>query len=113
MTYYMPTAEKRIIRHILFTSQKGRCAYCSRKMSLDPRHFQRTNHATLDHLTPLALGGRSDPDNLVLCCRLCNIVKGHATLEEFVFGLLWIWLWKSQPLCALGISRSLAGQVSP
>ncbi|MFO0958250.1 MAG: hypothetical protein U0800_12625 [Isosphaeraceae bacterium] len=39
-------------------------------------------------------------DNLVLCCRLGNGVKGASTLEEFIFGLLWIWLYKQRPVLA-------------
>lgn len=110
MTYYMPTKEKRFIRHSLMQMQRTKCAYCSRVLVTDRRLSRRANFATLDHLTPLALGGASDPDNLVLCCRLCNIVKGHSTLEEFVFGLLWVWLWKNQPVLAFELRRTLAGQ---
>src|SRR4051794_25952168 len=108
MTYYMPTAEKRRIRWTLFVSQDGRCAYCSRDITMDPKHYRRANHATLDHLTPLAMGGASGLENLVLCCRLCNQVKGHSTLEEFIFGLLWIWLYKRLPLLAFELRRRLA-----
>ena len=74
---------------------------------MDPKHCRRANHATLDHLTPLALGGSTCLDNLVLCCRLCNSVKGHATLEEFIFGLLWVWLYKRMPLFAYELYRRM------
>jgi 5-methylcytosine-specific restriction endonuclease McrA len=76
MTWYMPTAEKRRVRRALFASQEGRCVYYSRGMTMDPRLYRRANHATLDHLTPLALGGTSALANLVLCCRFCNSFKG-------------------------------------
>ena len=33
---------------------------------------------TIDHVTPVALGGTDDPDNLVAACRDCNAGKGSA-----------------------------------
>lgn len=113
MTYYMPTPAKRRIRWRLFHDQSGSCAYCRRGMTMDSKHCRKANHATLDHLMPLALGGSTRLDNLVLCCRLCNGVKGSSTLEEFIFGLLWIWLYKHMPLLAFELHRMLARQVSP
>lgn len=105
MNGYMPTAQKRRLRRSLFANQKGRCAYCGRGLSMEARNYRKANHATLDHLMPLALGGTTDPDNLILCCRLCNIFKGHSTLEDFIFGLLWVWLYRNMPVLALELRR--------
>lgn len=33
---------------------------------------------TIDHVTPVALGGTDDPDNLVAACRDCNMGKGSS-----------------------------------
>jgi len=43
------------------------CYYCS-------RHF-KLKDLTMDHIVPLARGGRSTKDNLVACCKECNTKK--------------------------------------
>ncbi len=45
----------------------GICYYCG-KLS-EPRDL------TMDHIVPLARGGRSTKDNLVACCKDCNTRK--------------------------------------
>lgn len=44
------------------------CRYCR----------SRDNPLTIDHVTPVALGGSDDPSNLVACCRDCNIGKSSS-----------------------------------
>ncbi len=57
----------------------GLCHYCGRKFA--------HSGLTMDHLLPIARGGRSSRDNLVPCCKECNSRK-KAMLplewEEFV-----------------------------
>ena len=43
------------------------CYYCSK--SFKPKEL------TMDHIVPLARGGRSTKDNLVACCKECNSKK--------------------------------------
>ncbi len=45
----------------------GICHYCAG--SFKPKSL------TMDHLVPLARGGRSTKDNLVTCCKACNNKK--------------------------------------
>lgn len=45
----------------------GFCHYCGIQVS-----FKKL---TMDHLVPLARGGRSTKDNLVPCCKNCNTRK--------------------------------------
>ena len=45
----------------------GLCYYCGRIVS--PKDL------TMDHIVPLARGGRSTKDNLVPCCKECNTKK--------------------------------------
>ena len=46
------------------------------------RYCRSTEHSlTIDHVTPVALGGSDDPSNLVACCRDCNSGKGARRLE--------------------------------
>ncbi|MCF6249464.1 MAG: HNH endonuclease [Desulfobacula sp.] len=45
----------------------GLCHYCAE--SFPPREL------TMDHVIPLARGGRSEKFNLVACCKACNTKK--------------------------------------
>jgi hypothetical protein len=38
--------------------------------------------ATLDHVVPLSLGGRTNESNLVTCCWSCNYGKANYTVEQ-------------------------------
>ena len=53
---------------------RGICHYCGKKF---PRE-----ELTLDHIVPVARGGRSTRGNLVVCCRKCNQEKGMLTPAE-------------------------------
>lgn len=54
----------RSIRAAIIERDGGVCHYCGQDAN------------TVDHKTPLALGGTSNPDNLVAACRSCNSGKG-------------------------------------
>lgn len=45
------------------------CRYCRSK----------DNELTVDHVTPVALGGTDDPSNLVACCKDCNAGKSSTS----------------------------------
>lgn len=45
----------------------GTCYYCGQKVGYA--------NLTMDHIIPLARGGRSTKDNLVQCCKECNNKK--------------------------------------
>lgn len=51
---------------VMLDRQRGKCAYC--RLSFRGKH-------TVDHITPLALGGTNWPRNLQLTCRPCNTKK--------------------------------------
>jgi hypothetical protein len=38
----------------------------------------------VDHIIPLKRGGSDDPDNLVACCRTCNIKKKDQNVGVFL-----------------------------
>jgi 5-methylcytosine-specific restriction endonuclease McrA len=44
------------------------CKYCNKRCDIDD--------LTVDHLWPKALGGKSKPENMVLSCKRCNVLKG-------------------------------------
>lgn len=49
-----------------------RCVYCGKEGKL-----------SVDHVMPLAKGGKHELSNMVLACRSCNSSKGGKTLEEW------------------------------
>jgi 5-methylcytosine-specific restriction endonuclease McrA len=53
----------------------GVCAYC----------YSRPG-ATIDHVVPIARGGRDEPGNVVPCCMRCNCSKGRRLLCEWETG---------------------------
>lgn len=58
----------------VFARDGGRCQYCSVRLRLD--------EATYDHVVPKARGGKTDWDNVVICCLACNQAKGCRTPEQ-------------------------------
>ena len=51
------------------------CPYCGGEYPL--------NKATIDHVVPQSRGGKSEPCNMVWCCKFCNNQKGALTPEEY------------------------------
>ena len=63
-------AKARDLRKSRWWQQKtssGLCHYCGKKVQY--------KHITMDHLVPLARGGRSTKGNLVPSCKKCNNLK--------------------------------------
>ena len=63
-------AKARALRKTRWWQQKigkGECHYCGKKVP--------PGELTMDHLLPLARGGRSVKNNIVACCKLCNTHK--------------------------------------
>ena len=54
---------------------KGVCHWCGRRVP--------PSELTMDHVVPLARGGRSTRENLVPACRECNRSKGHRLAFEW------------------------------
>lgn len=64
----------RFSRQNIYLRDGFRCQYCSWSGTL--------LNLTLDHLIPLARGGKTSWDNIVTACKACNLRKGARTLEE-------------------------------
>ena len=63
-------AKARDLRKTRWWQQKtssGKCYYCGKKVVF--------KNITMDHLVPIARGGRSTKDNLVPACKDCNNKK--------------------------------------
>ena len=72
---------KRAIKRATMNRCGQRCVYCAVPLELDT--------ATLDHVFPVAHGGRHDPPNLVVACRACNQLKGDMLPLDFFYQFPW------------------------
>lgn len=59
--------------------------YCHRQLEL--RKTSSKRYATLDHVVPLAAGGRTNWSNLVVACYECNHDKGDMDAPSFMAQL--------------------------
>ena len=62
------------------TIAQGVCAYCQQTCAPDI--------LTMDHIVPLARGGRSTKGNVVPCCKACNATKRYWTPAELLLQQL-------------------------
>jgi len=65
----------------LYKAQRGICIYCGEEML--PERSNRDLSASLDHIKPREKGGNSNPHNLILSCRKCNMSKGTEYWESW------------------------------
>lgn len=75
-------AHRKVLRQIsgfaqqkIFARDGFKCLYCGKEMG--------EVLLTIDHFTPLELGGSDRSDNLVAACRRCNKDKGSMPPKEF------------------------------
>lgn len=59
---------------------KGICYHCEKKF--------KAEELTMDHLIPIARGGKSDKKNCVPSCKDCNTKKGYKTRAELAMDEL-------------------------
>lgn len=73
MRYHVrrPIPQLRLSRHSVLARDNYTCQYCGVKKDL-----------TIDHVTPRWCGGPHTWDNLVACCRKCNLKKGDKTPQQ-------------------------------
>lgn len=80
MRYHVrrPLPQLRLSRHSILARDAYTCQYCGAK----------GKDLTIDHVTPRWMGGPNSWDNLVACCRKCNLKKGDKTVERAHMKLL-------------------------
>lgn len=66
-----PVPTLRLSRHSVLARDRYTCQYCGTSRDL-----------TIDHVTPRWMGGPHTWDNLVACCRRCNLKKGDKTPKQ-------------------------------
>ena len=59
----------------MFELKDKRCYYCGVTLT--------DENISIDHKTPLCMGGDNTYDNLCLCCKKCNEEKDDLTEEEY------------------------------
>jgi len=72
--------EIRFTRYNIYLRDKGRCQYCGDRFS--------ARDLTYDHVIPRARGGAATWQNIVTCCRSCNLRKGGRTPHEAEMRLI-------------------------
>ncbi|GAB4851446.1 hypothetical protein Ancab_030848 [Ancistrocladus abbreviatus] len=80
--HLLQVVKKKRIRNTLsrkniFYRDDYTCQYCSSR-----------NNLTIDHVLPIARGGKWSWENLVTACAKCNSKKGQKTLEEASMNLI-------------------------
>lgn len=63
------------IRKYIYDKANGCCELCGRKVLLP--------EMTIDHVVPLAMGGRDEIENMQCVCRMCNQLKDNLLPEEY------------------------------
>lgn len=91
--YYMNMTKGRIkfpkeVRELIYHNADGRCVLCGRKIIYDDM--------TLDHITPLAMGGHDSVENLDCTCRACNLFKGSVLPDDFMERITDIFLYQME-----------------
>ncbi|AEH44227.1 HNH endonuclease [Thermodesulfatator indicus DSM 15286] len=77
----LPRVEVVFSRANLMMRDRYTCQYCGKSV-------KNPKDRTIDHIIPRSRGGKTTWENVVLCCRKCNIKKGNRTPEEAGMKLL-------------------------
>ena len=75
-------------KKLIYLNAGGRCELCGRKILLEDM--------TIDHITPLAMGGEDDVENLSCTCYPCNLFKGNILPSDFMERITDIFLYQME-----------------
>ncbi|HZT42356.1 MAG TPA: HNH endonuclease [Chthonomonadaceae bacterium] len=73
-----PLPELKLSRRTIFARDNFTCQYCG----------ATSKDLTIDHVVPKRHGGQASWDNLVCCCRRCNMRKGDKLAHQVGMKLL-------------------------
>ena len=71
---HLPQREVKFTRRNIYERDGNRCQYCGKKFD--------TKELNLDHVVPLARGGKTTWENVVCSCMACNTRKGGRLLSK-------------------------------
>lgn len=74
------TRAVRFSKENIYMRDKGKCQYCGKKVPRDA--------FTYDHVHPRSLGGKTNWENIVVCCMPCNQKKGSRSPAQANMRLL-------------------------
>lgn len=83
-------------RKLIYLHAGGRCELCGRKILLEDM--------TIDHITPLAMGGEDDVENLSCTCYPCNLFKGNILPSDFMERITDIFLYQMESSIKIGLN---------
>ena len=66
--------------NLMLEIQGYRCFHCH--CAIHNANHKDPNYATVDHVTPVALIQRGQPNHRVLSCKDCNVTRGCASFSE-------------------------------
>ena len=70
----LPVRQVEFSRRNIYRRDRQRCQYCGKRFE--------SRELNLDHVVPLARGGKTSWENIVCSCTRCNTRKGHRGLRE-------------------------------
>jgi len=73
-SFKRPHSGIKFTKRNIFARDKWLCQYCYQEF--DPCNL------TIDHVIPKSRGGKTEWDNIVSCCKVCNNKKGNKTPQE-------------------------------
>ncbi|MFH1148668.1 MAG: HNH endonuclease [Pseudomonadota bacterium] len=77
----LPQTDIVFTRSNLFVRDEYTCQYCGKSV-------KSGKERSIDHIVARSRGGKTIWQNVVLCCKKCNLKKGDKTLEEAGMALL-------------------------
>ena len=86
-------------RELIYRSADGRCALCGRKLQIDDM--------TLDHITPLSMGGNDTLDNIQCACKACNQFKSNILPDDFMNRITEIFMYQTRKRLGDGVKWRL------
>ena len=72
---------KRSIKEAVFQRDEYICHYCG--IHCFESYIQDPKSVTIDHAYPISAGGRNNIDNLITCCKECNLTKLDKIFNTF------------------------------
>lgn len=76
------------VRRMIYNRAGGRCQLCGRKITYE--------ELTLDHIVPLAMGGKDCVSNLQVADAACNGFKGSILPEKFMDRITEIFMFQME-----------------
>ena len=70
----LPSRQVKYSRQSVFARDGFICGYCGNKF--------KSKELTVDHITPRALGGKTEWNNVISCCFTCNQMKADKTPKQ-------------------------------